>query len=229
MSNWRRGVSLGHTCSCSRPTGWGSSAGSSTNGATASARRAEELLALVARRKQRIAEDFYEIGTALREIERKKLYVALGYRSFAALLDKRDVMSERTARKLIEIVEAVPRGRALELGSEKAYALARLAAATPDVDDVDDLLTKGVRVRGKKRSVAELSSEKIAAVAREVRPKKRAEGEREAKSAARTLQTTLRSRGARHLEAEAIRRGTEWHVRIDVPLTEASVLTRARR
>ncbi len=194
---------------------------------TAAARRAEDLLALIARRKQRITEDFYEIGASLREIERKKLYVALGFKSFAALLQERDVMSERTARKLIEIVESVPRGRALELGSEKAYALARLAAATPELDDIDALLTKGARVRGKQHSVAQLSAAKIAEVARAVRPKKRSEGEREASSLARTLQATLRRRGARHLVAQAIQQGAKWHVRIELPLAETEILTRA--
>lgn len=192
---------------------------------TAAARRAEELLSLIARRKERIAEDFYDIGAALQEIERKKLYVALGFPSFAALLEKRAVMSERTARKLIEIVEAVPRARALELGSEKAYALARLAAATPELDDVDDLLSKGVRVRGKKQSVAKLSSEKIAEVARAVRPKKRGDGERAADETARSVQATLRAKGARHLSAEAFRHGSEWSIRIEVPLDEVALLT----
>jgi hypothetical protein len=37
---------------------------------------------LIARRKQTITEAFYDIGEALREISRKKLYGALGFASF---------------------------------------------------------------------------------------------------------------------------------------------------
>src|SRR5262245_8609333 len=54
--------------------------------APAAVRRAEELLDLIARRKARIAEDFYEIGKALRELSKKKLYAVLGHRSFGEML-----------------------------------------------------------------------------------------------------------------------------------------------
>jgi hypothetical protein len=42
-------------------------------------RRGHALLALIERRKDRITEDFYDIGEALRELLNNKLYVALGY------------------------------------------------------------------------------------------------------------------------------------------------------
>ncbi|MGZ3456488.1 MAG: hypothetical protein ACXVEF_43185 [Polyangiales bacterium] len=196
---------------------------------SAASRRAEELLALIERRKQRISEDFFDIGVALREIERKKLYVALGFASFAALLEARKVMSERTARKLIEIVEAVPRGTAIDLGSEKAYALARLVATTPDLDSVDTVLAKGVRVRGKKTAVGKLSANQIEAVARKVRPKKERAGEKEARALARTVQASLRARGAPHATAEAIRRGSEWWITVSAPVGEAEAFPRAKK
>lgn len=41
--------------------------------------RAGELLAIIARRMQRIEEDFFDIGVALKELKDKKLFVALGH------------------------------------------------------------------------------------------------------------------------------------------------------
>lgn len=165
---------------------------------TAAARRAGELIALIERRRKRIAEDFYEIGQALRDLKSRKLYVALGFASFAEMVEGRGLMSVRTAEKLIEVVEAVPRVRALELGAEKAYALARLAASTPEPDDVEQLLTKGVKVGRRKKDVTTLSTREIEEVARDLRPKARpTPTEREARALARALQAALRRAGAR--------------------------------
>jgi hypothetical protein len=50
-------------------------------------RRGQSLLALIERRKDRITEDFYDIGEALRELLNNKLYAALGFDTFEQLLD----------------------------------------------------------------------------------------------------------------------------------------------
>jgi len=181
---------------------------------TAAARRCEELLSLIARRKARIAEDFYEIGVALREIRKKKLHVAVGYDNFGALLAARKVMSVRSADKLIEIVDAVPRAKATELGAEKAYALARLVAATPELDSVESVLDAGVKVGGRRKSVARLSSREIADTAKAVRPKKADPAEAGAHKAARALQAAVRAAGGRGAKAVARKDGRAWVVEL---------------
>lgn len=132
-------------------------------------RRAEALLAGIARRKVRIAEDFYEIGLALSELLKKKLYLALGHKSFREMLSASDVMSWSKAKQLIEIVDTMDRERALALGSEKAYALARYTAATPEPDTPEWLLSTGAKVRNK--PVAEASLREIREATRDVRKK----------------------------------------------------------
>ena len=61
---------------------------------------------LIERRKARIAEDFYDIGQALTELLKKKLYLVLGYSSFAQMLTKRGVMSARTVIDPLDSVSA---------------------------------------------------------------------------------------------------------------------------
>src|SRR5688572_5563839 len=89
----------------------------------ANRKRAESLLAEIARRLPGIAEHFYDIGKALLEIQKKKLFLALGYSSFSEMLAARNVMSPTQANKLIRIVSTLPRDKALSVGSEKAGLL----------------------------------------------------------------------------------------------------------
>jgi hypothetical protein len=76
-------------------------------GTTAAQERGEALLAEIARRRTRIIEDFYDIGVALAEIEKKKLYVALGAPSFEELLRKQRVLGATQARRLLHVVASM--------------------------------------------------------------------------------------------------------------------------
>jgi hypothetical protein len=96
---------------------------------TAGVAGAESLIALVLRRKQRITEDFFDIGKALRELFRHKLYLTLGYDPFEAMLESRRLLGATQGRKLIALVDAYT--RALALGLEKTFAVIAYAAATP--------------------------------------------------------------------------------------------------
>ncbi len=159
---------------------------------TAGAKRAEDLLTLIARRKSRILEDFYDIGESLHELHHKQLFTALGFDSFDALLAAREVMGRTQAYKLITIVKSLPRARALELGQERAYALAALAAATPGRETASVLLQTGVKVHGKVRDVTKMSKRELEAASKIVRPKRArdpaaAEAERKGLVIARAL------------------------------------------
>lgn len=98
---------------------------------TADKRRAEELLSVIGRRKQQISEAFYEIGLALRELQKRKLHVALGFSSFAAMLQARDVMSAAQAFKLIKLVASVPREQALAMGQREGVRPRALRGGDP--------------------------------------------------------------------------------------------------
>ena len=176
---------------------------------TAAQTRGEALLDLIARRRARIAEDFYDIGEALREILRKKLFLALGHSSFGALLDARKVMGRSQAAKLIAIVDAMPRRRALEVGTEKAYALTRLAAATAALDTVEQIATEGVAVGPKKRrSVEDLSAEDVKRLAKTLaKPKSLSLAQRADAAQVRAAQASLRRAGWREARVDVVAGG----------------------
>ncbi len=179
----------------------------------ASAKLLEALLSTIERRKARIVEDFYDIGVALKQIVDKKLYLHAGFASFGELLRGRNVMSRSQASKLIAIARAVPRGEAIELGSEKAYELIRFTKQTPEPDTVGDLIATGVSgVKDKKPvDVKKLSIREISTKRRELAraTTKRSPEELAAARVVRVAQATLRKAGY-HADVVARRDGKTW-------------------
>jgi hypothetical protein len=194
--------------------------------ASAAVRRAEDLLALIERRKAVIAESFYEIGEALREIQKKKLYAALGHASFEAMLAARRVIGATQARKLIQIVSSVPLRTALELGPEKAFALVRYAAATPELDTPQTLVESGTKLG--KAKAGDASVREIAEATRRVRAKtpgaKVDPGARDAERAAEQGRAWLEGRGIEGGDVNARRAKEGYRLRIDVPIEAAGRL-----
>lgn len=189
-------------------------------------RRAEELLAEIARRMGHIAEEFYDIGRALLELQKRKLFAALGYSSFAAMLTERKMMSVSTAHRLIRVVSSLPRDKALLVGSVKAELLVGYSEATPEPDTPEWLLEKGKLPSGK--PVADASTRDLEDATKQAR---KASGrttvspeEVEAKAHAREAQASLRKRGAKGATALAVKKGGAWWVRLEVPSGAAGLL-----
>lgn len=189
-------------------------------------KRAEALLAEIARRMGHIAEEFYDIGRALLELQKRKLFAALGYSSFAAMLNARKVMSVSTAHRLIRVVSSLPRDKALLVGSVKAELLVGYSEATPEPDTPEWLLEKGKLPSGKR--VADASTREIEVATKAAR---KASGrtitssdEVEARAHAREAQASLRKRGAKGATAEAVKKGGVWWVRVEVPSLAVGLL-----
>jgi len=188
--------------------------------------RAESLLAEIARRIQRIGEDFYDIGLALRELLKRRLHLPLGYSSFGAMLKARGLLSESQAHKLIKLVESVPRAQAMEYGQEKAAALITYAKATPEVDTPRLLMEGGKLPSGK--AVAEASVREVKEASRIVRTRARAgaakaksPAEREAAREARATQAWAREMGAKKAVTSAVKREGELWLRLELPVSQA--------
>ncbi|RLB49299.1 MAG: hypothetical protein DRJ42_21330 [Deltaproteobacteria bacterium] len=94
-------------------------------------KEAERLIVQIQKRQARIAEDFYQMGGALKALSRPALCDAAGHESFKHLLSARRLLKPTTADKLIAVVDHYSKAQAQELGLEKAYALSRFVAATP--------------------------------------------------------------------------------------------------
>jgi len=129
------------------------------------------LSALIRRRLATVVESFYDIGVALTEIAKTKLYGADGHASLEAYLDAEKLLSPSQARKLIDIVKNIPREQALAVGQERAYALIALSRATPEPDSAVELIAQG-EVDGQPAAKAPVRAIKDAAKAqREKAPK----------------------------------------------------------
>ena len=111
-------------------------------------KRLGELVALIKRRKDEVVESFYDIGEALREIVKHKLFAVAGHNSFEAFLKANALMSRTQAFKLIKVVESVPRTRAMKLGQERAFALVAYTDATPEKDSPESLVADKKQIGG---------------------------------------------------------------------------------
>ena len=187
---------------------------------------AEALLAGIDKQKLRATEAFYEIGGALRQLLEQKLYGALGFASFEELLVERHVMDATQAKKLIEVHRKFSRARALAIGPEKAYALARYAARTKADDTPEEFVERGFPIAGRRKPVNEVSVRAVleatrTAVARQ--KGSRGESERARKDAEtelRFVKKILHKHEVEGLVGLSFRRGS-WHLRIEIPAARA--------
>ncbi len=123
-------------------------------------KRLVELVALIRRRMDEVVEAFYDIGEALREILKRKLFDTDGHTSFEEFLKAQKLMSRSTAFKLIKVVDGLSRTNALKLGKEKAFALVAYTDATAARDTAAEL-TENNELVGTKR-VKEAATRDIA-------------------------------------------------------------------
>lgn len=95
------------------------------------------------------------------------------------------------------IVKHVTRRQALTLGEEKAYAVARLLAATPKSDTVASIIAEGVRVGTTKHRAQDMPARGIDAAKRTITraAAPRDPVERAAQPKARAAHARLRAKG----------------------------------
>ncbi len=143
------------------------------------------------------------------------------------MLTARQVVSVTQARKLIQVVESLPMEKALALGPEKAYALTRYAAATPEIDTPASLLDQGAKVGGKRADQASLRD--IERATRETRAKtapKRSKSpdEKAAAKAARDVLAWLRKLKVKGANVTERKEKGAFRVVIDVSVEDAKRL-----
>jgi hypothetical protein len=104
---------------------------------------AKELIALVRRRKDDIADAFYDIGEALAKLKSREMIVALGLRSFAEVCETKLSMSASFAEQLIDVARSMSRQEAIAMGQSRAIALVGVAQATPQGDTPGEIFRAG--------------------------------------------------------------------------------------
>jgi len=194
---------------------------------------------LIKARRQRIVEDFYDIGEALLRLKRPGVPEALGHKSFGDLCRVELDMSPAKAAQLIAVVNAIPRHEARALGQERAAALLALAEATPEDDSAGTLARSVLKLpSGKRLDLAKASTRELREAAKEVRsaqPKAAEKARRgvttttEERAQAAALQEALRGLGLSEARVLAVARaGGGADVRIErVPLASLRLLGKA--
>jgi|GEM_PF-1750678 len=196
-------------------------------------REAEALVQRVLDCRRRAGADFFEMGRALLELRRRKLYLALGHPTFAAMLEERRLVSVSLATRLMAIVRAIPREAAVQLGPERAFEwlLTLRTQAGPEADDeaIRELAGGEPVLAG--RPVAELTKRQIAELRRRILARRlagRADPDAaEAHRLARSLAQRLRRLGADDAEVSARYGRPRWRIRLDLGLPAAAALLRA--
>lgn len=138
-----------------------------TGGQKAKREKATALIALIARRKSEILENFYDIGEALLELKEKRLFLALNHSSFEDMLKERTTIGHAQAYELMKLVQMVPRKIAMEMGSAKSAALTEWVAVTETKETVAELVKSNAVIGGK--PVKKASSRDIANAVKEQR------------------------------------------------------------
>jgi hypothetical protein len=194
-------------------------------------REAEALVAIVAQRKAGISAGFYQISRALTELLDRKLYAALDYPTFAALVEGRKLMSKALAWRLVAIYRSLPKGLAERLGPERAFEWLRVlrleAGPEATATDVQRLAAARPEVSG--RPVTELSSGDIARLREKLQARRDAArndpGAADAHRTARALAQHLRHLGAGDARVTARwTRGGTWRIRADLAVDAAKKL-----
>jgi hypothetical protein len=194
-------------------------------------------LALIKARRQRIVEDFYDIGEALIRLKRPGVDEALGHKNFAALLRSELDMSLSKAAQLIAVVNAVPRNEARAMGQERTAALLELSRATPTEDTASALATSVLKLpSGKRLPLAKASTRQIRDAAKAVRneqaiqkPRRGVTTTAEERASVTALEQALNSLGLTEARVSAVAKpGGGAHVRIErVPLASLRLLAKA--
>jgi hypothetical protein len=201
--------------------------------AKSSRAHAEQLVSEVARLKMIIASSFYEMGSALGEILDQKLYGVLGYKSFEELLEERELLSARQARKFIDVSKAFERAPAVQIGPEKAYALIRYCARTEKNDDPGALVKQGFPVAGRRKPIDVVTVRDIEAATRTAvhrhgstadtseRARRDVEAER------RAIVVALHKRGAADVVVTTKLVRSSWKIVVELPAERARAVLRA--
>jgi hypothetical protein len=81
--------------------------------------------------RKRLDKGFFDIGQVLTEIQQQELYVAKGYGSFEAFLEREIDLGKMTSLKLMKIAHTFQKDAAIDMGMDRLFAA--LAALVGDI------------------------------------------------------------------------------------------------
>ena len=112
------------------------------------ATRARALLRTLRKHLVTLAQDFVEVGRLLTQLSDERLFVALGYDTFEAMLTGEKLPSRSHAFKLMRVAAVFERSDVCDYGVERAVALIAYTRATPEGADPVRLLRDNAVIGG---------------------------------------------------------------------------------
>lgn len=194
-----------------------------TKSAAATKKEAEKLLRRAKRLESASDAASHAFGRELAKLTPPAIHQALGAKSFDALLRAHFTLSPRQADKLVAAAPAYARKIFDQLGLERAHALVRYVALTPEKDVAETLARLDAEIDGRRISESSVTDLERA-IAKLRPPKKRTPEERAAARAAAQAQRAARQKGAKKATARATRDGGTWYLDIRIPLDQAAKL-----
>jgi hypothetical protein len=183
------------------------------------AREGRGHLAMVNTKLSQIEGCFYEVGGALSKLREPRVWSALGFESFEALVETIPNLSLATANRLIRITEHYQEPTAIALTQTKAIALLTYVEATPEADDAESLASEDAVVGG--LPISKQSARGILEAAAEVRtvPKKpKRPGEAEARAHATSFERALEPLTKEAVNVRVVHRKGTFRVLVDMPV-----------
>ena len=183
------------------------------------AREGRGHLAMVNTKLSQIEGCFYEVGGALRKLREPRVWGALGFESFEALVETVPNLSLPTANRLIRITEHYQEPTAIALTQSKAIALLTYVEATPEADDAESLASEDALVGGLPISMQSVRG--ILEAAAEVRPvpkKPKRLGEAEARAHATSFERALEPLTREAVNVRVVHRKGAFRVLVDMPV-----------
>jgi hypothetical protein len=166
------------------------------------------------------------MGCELAELCDGEYHAALGYPTFAAMIEDHDLVSRSVAWRLIAIYRSIPRNTARQLGPQKSLEWLRLLRTVAGPDATEQQVNAAARqpavVQG--TPVADLSTRQLVelrrrSVERQAMARKDP-GATDAHKLARAIAQLLRRHGAEDASVVA-RYARAWRIRVDLGLDAA--------
>ena len=194
------------------------------------AREGRAQLLAVNTKLSQIESCFYDVGAALTKLREPRIWGAMGFASFEALVETIPNLSLPVANRLMRITEHYKETTAIALTQTKAIALLTYVEATPEADDAESLASEDAMVGG--LPISQQTVRGILEAAAEARPvskQLRRPGEAEVRTQATTFERALEPLTNEAVNVRVVHRKGKFRVLVDMPAALLPVLSVKRK
>ena len=188
-----------------------------------------QLLAVNAKLSQ-IESCFYDVGAALTKLREPRVWSAMGFASFEALIETMPNLSLPVANRLMRIAEHYKETTAIALTQTKAIALLTYVEATPEADDAESLASEDAIVGG--LPISQQTARGLLEAAADARPVSKLPnrpGEVEVRAQAKSFERALEPLTREAIHVRIVHRKGAFRALVDMPAALLSALSVKRK